>query len=259
MSFKNNLLEKIEIDRLADSVVASIGPPGGGKKIDREAMWRLLEKSSFSHEKHRDLDLFITDAGGIRQVLVLDNDLAIYQTGIADVAMRKSPTVKEMLNIRNIVKILNDTDVVISKKEASVRAVQQSAVDRLDLSFDASDIDDIRRQGSASLENGYAEGIKESLDMFAELLGYKNAPPPLQASHRRILGRFTGASLFGPVVIHDQVENRLMLIDREMDDSDPHAMESYHRIISGKEDAPVQGIQVFDFLADAVKRQQSFS
>ena len=84
------------------------------------------------------------------RILVLDNDLAIYNTTVYDVAMRKTPTVKEMMNPFNVVKILKDTDVVISKKEESVKTIQKECIDRLDLSYDESDLDEIAKDGTAS-------------------------------------------------------------------------------------------------------------
>jgi len=41
----------------------------------------------------RDLDLYVADTGtAVQKILVLDNELPIYRTTVADVAMRKSPT-----------------------------------------------------------------------------------------------------------------------------------------------------------------------
>ena len=87
-----------------------------------------------------------------------------------------------MVSIRKIIKILNDKDVVVSRREESVQSVQQACLATVDLSFTADDIADIGRQGFASLESNYAEGVLESLAMFAELLGYQ--PPPSAFKHR---------------------------------------------------------------------------
>ena len=118
MSFKENLLKKIKIDKMARQAIASIGPVDSGRKIDKKIMRELLEMTGYTYKRKRDLDLYIEDIGAEKtRILVLDNDLAIYNTSVYDVAMRKSPTVKEMMNPFNVVKILKDTDVVISKKE----------------------------------------------------------------------------------------------------------------------------------------------
>ena len=112
MAFKENLLSKIRIDQLAGQVRASIGPEGSEAKLDKNAMRQLLAMSPYVHRRERDLDLYVEDtAAAVKKILVLDNELPIYRTTIEDVAMRKSPEVGEMVKIRNIVKILRDSDV----------------------------------------------------------------------------------------------------------------------------------------------------
>ena len=126
MSFKENLLKKIEINKLSRKVLQTLGPADSGLKIDKEAMRNLLETGPYQYRKERDLDLYIEQPDdGESIILVLDNELPIYKTTIEDVLIRKSPYTKEMLNIRNIIKILKDSDVKISRKEASVEIVQK--------------------------------------------------------------------------------------------------------------------------------------
>ena len=104
MTFRENLLKKIKIDKISEQVIASIGTPDSGKKIDGEAMRDLLEIKPYKLKRERDLDLFILEKDkGEQRILVLDNDLAIYDTTAEDVAMRKSPAIKEMLSIRNVI------------------------------------------------------------------------------------------------------------------------------------------------------------
>jgi hypothetical protein len=59
MSFKENLLAKIKIDRLAAKVIASIAPVESGSKVDKDAMRSLLEMSRYEYQKVRDLDLYV--------------------------------------------------------------------------------------------------------------------------------------------------------------------------------------------------------
>ena len=61
MSFKENLLQKITIDKMAKQVMASIGPVESGRKVDKKTMRRLLEMVSYTYKRKRDLDLFIED------------------------------------------------------------------------------------------------------------------------------------------------------------------------------------------------------
>ncbi len=253
MSFKENLLQKIKIDKTAKQVIASIGPPGSDRKVDKEIMRRLLKMSSYAYRKERDLDLYIQDVDADKtRILVLDNDLAIYNTFIEDVALRKSPTVKEMINIRNIIKILNDTDVVISKKEESVKTIQKECSDMLDLSFDESDLDEIVKDGAASLDREYADGVIESLDLFAEILGYSPPPKAFKIGHHEIIGALTkkesGEIIFGPMVIYSIIHNSLKLMDQQVGSFDKGKIEFVHQVASGKEKSDAEGPDVFQYL-----------
>jgi len=260
MSFKENLLTKIKIDRLAHQVIATIGPPGSDRKVDKNLMRSLLEMTTYTYRKERDLDLYLQDVDAEKtKILVLDNDLAIYDTDVEDVGLRKSPTVKEMISVRNVIKILNDSDVVISKKEDSVKTIQQECIEKLDLSFDASDIDEIVKDGGVSLEREYTDGVVESLELFAEILGYKPAPKAFRISHHKVLGVLTrkdsGEVGLGPMVIYSIIHNTLYLIDRQIGSFDREKIEFIHRVATGKEDATAQGIDVFQYLKEMALRQ----
>ena len=50
MSYKENLLTKIKIDKLANTVIASIGPAESGRKVDKDAMRTLLEMSPYQYQ-----------------------------------------------------------------------------------------------------------------------------------------------------------------------------------------------------------------
>ncbi|MBW1694234.1 MAG: hypothetical protein JRJ41_08755 [Deltaproteobacteria bacterium] len=253
MSFKKNILKKIKINKTARQVIVSIGPPDSGRKIDKDAMRRLLEMSPYTHRKERDLDLYLEDtAQEKKKILVLDNDLAIYNTLVEDVALRKSPTVKEMISIRNAIKILSDSDVVISKKEASVKTIQRECIERLDLSYDDSDLDDIIKDGIASLEREYMDGVVECLDIFAEILGYETPPKAFTMDHHKIVGTLThresGEVIFGPMVIYSIIHNSLKLIDHQIGSFNKGKIELIHRVAAGKEKATTEGPDVFQYL-----------
>ncbi|MBW2639394.1 MAG: hypothetical protein JRE10_04320 [Deltaproteobacteria bacterium] len=233
MSFKENLLQKITIDKMAKQVIASIGPPESGRKVDKKTMRNLLEMVSYTYKRKRDLDLFIEDVDAEKtRILVLDNDLAIYNTSVYDVAMRKTPTVKEMMNPFNVIKILKDTDVVISKKEES--------------------LDEIAKDGTASLEREYADGVIESMDLFAEILGYSAPPKPFRIDHHKIVGALTqkqsGEVFFGPMVLYSIIHNSLKLIESQTGSFDREKIEIIQQVAAGKEQASSQGPLVFQYL-----------
>lgn len=253
MGFRENLLKKIEIARLADKVVRSINPADSTQRIDRNAMRRLLELGTYAYQKERDLDIYRL---GDRHLLLLDNELKIYNTTIEDVALRKSPTVKEMLSIRNAIRILNDKDVVISRKAETVRHVQTELVDSLDLSYTPADIASLAEDGLQALKNKYAEGVIEIMTLFAELLGFREAPKAFQAVHHRIWGGVArsekGDPLFGPAVIFSLMHNSLKMHPHVVSSTDKAAIHRYRQMVKGEIEADLTDIQVMERLQQMV-------
>lgn len=257
MSFKENLLKKIRIKQLARQVLASIGPAESGQKIDKDAMRSLLEMSPYQYQQERDLDLYIEKGQGEpERILVLDNELPIYKTTVEDVLVRKSPYIKEMAKIGNIIKILKDSDVKVSRKEESVKAVEKECLDRLDLSFEAADIRKMAAEAISALENGYAEGVKESLALFSELLGYQPAPAAFRVRHHEIFGalaeKSAGEFIYGPIVAFSLVDNSLRLISEPISSLDKSKLEYFQQVAQGNEKASVEGSEVFRYLEKEV-------
>jgi hypothetical protein len=257
MSYKDNLLKKIEIDRLVRTIAGAIGPVESGKRIDKAVLAQLMTFFPWTRREERDLVLFLeADGPGKKRILVLDNDLTIYDTSVEDVVMRKSPTVKEMVNIRNAVKILNDKDVVISKKESSLKTIQEISIGELDLRFTASDIDEIARDGTASLENGYAQGVQESLMLFAELLGMIPAPKAFSLNHHDIFGsvgeRPGGGTTFGPLVMFSLVYSTLTYLETPLSSLDKGRFDALKSVASGESEASASGPAVFDLMRSKV-------
>jgi hypothetical protein len=262
MSFKENLLTKIKINKLAKKVIGSIGPVESGSKVDKDAMRSLLEMSPYQHQKARDLDLYVEAIDqDQKKVFVLDNELPIYQTTIDDVVIRKSPLIKEMVKIRNIIKILKDSDVKLSRKDKSVKAIQKECIDQLDLSFNESDIDEIARDGKAALERDYPDGVIECLELFAELLDYKPAPKAFQLGRHNIFGALTakdgGEALYGPMIIYSLIHGTLKLIDEQISNFDKIRIELLQQIAAGNQKAAVEGPDVFEHLKTAVLKKKA--
>jgi len=257
MSFKDNLLKKIKIINMSKKVLASIGPPDSERKTDKATMRRLLEMSPYTLHKKRDLDLYIKgDPEEKGEILVLDNELAIYNTTADDVVLRKSPTIKEMVSIRNAIKILSDSDMVISKREESVNTIRKECINLIDLSFNKADIEEIEKEGSASLENGYSDGVIESLSLFAELLGFSSPPKAFKMRHCEIIGHLTkkesGEIVFGPAVIYSLAYNTLKLIEKKIGSFDKGGMEYFKQIITENQEASKEAADVFQYLKKAV-------
>jgi hypothetical protein len=260
MGFKQELLKKIQIDRLTEKILATIGPSGSEQKVDKGLFRVLLEIAEYRLHRERDLDLYLPPEGSEKaHILVLDNDLPFYKTTVSDIAMRKSPTVKEMVNIRNAIKILNDSDVVVSKKADSVKTVQHECLSRLNLSFSAEEIEAIAADGAGSLEHGYADGVQECLDLFAELLGYQPAPKAFMADHHRIIGavtrKETGEITFGPIVCYNLIHNRLFAVLSPIGSFDRIQLEGYLEVLNGAEKPSMTGAEVFYFLKGEVNQR----
>ena len=257
MSYKDNLLKKIEIDRLALTIAGAIGPVESGKRIDKAVVEQLMTFFPWSRKQERDLALYLeADGPGKTRILVLDNDLAIYNTTVEDVVLRKSPTVKEMVSFRNAIKILNDKDVVMSKKAASLKTIQDICIDELDLRFTASDLDSIAGEGTASLENGYAEGVQESLMLFAELLGLAPAPKAFALNHHDIYGNVGekpgGEATFGPLVMFSRVHNTLTFLETPLSSRDKGRFDTLKAVASGDAEAAASGPAVFELMKSKV-------
>jgi hypothetical protein len=257
MPFKANLLAKLKIDRLAHTVIASLKPTESGTKVDKAAMRSLLEMSSYEYQKARDLDLYVQDIEDKqKKILVLDGELPIYRTTVDDVAMRKSPLIKEMVKIRNIIKILKDSDVKLSRKDESVKAVQDECINQLDLSFEESDIAEIAEDGRASLERDFSDGVIECLDLFSELLDYRPPPKPFRISRSHITGdlqtKAAGEVTYGPMAIYSMVHGSLKFIDDRISSFDKPKIELVQDIAAGNQKATLEGPQVFDHLQELV-------
>lgn len=257
MGFRENLLKKMAIDDLAAKVAASIGPPDSGRRIDKTLARQLLAEAGGEKITARDLELYRLPPQQERErILVLDNDLPIYATSVADVALRKSPTVKEMLNLRNVVKILKDEDVVISKKDRTVQALQAAGIAGLDLNYTAADIAAMAKDGSASLGIAYAEGVQEGLRLFSELLGCVPPPPALQIPHHDIRGQAEtkgGQVLrYGPLVAYSRMHNTLVLIKEPVNLNQADAVKKAIAMITGQSEAPMTGAAVFAWLQEQV-------
>jgi len=262
MSFKENLLKKIKVDTLAHTVMHSFGPPDSGLRIDKDAMRSLLEMSPYRHQKERDLDLYVKIENAAQsRILVLDNELPIYRTTIEDVAMRKSPFIKEMVSIRKIVKILNDSDVKISRKEESVKTIQNECIGLLDLSFNESDIAHIAKEGATSLQNGYADGVSESLMLLAELLDFRPPPRAFGMRHCKIFGALSekkaGESVYGPIVIFSLMDNSLKLINTPISSLDMDKLEFFRQVAQGNEKADIEGKDIFLHLEKLILKKKS--
>ena len=263
MTFKENLKGKINLDRLLQKLVSTIREPPGQRQLDKILTQELLDMTDLKHEKVRDLHLYVCPLEGeIMEVLVFDNELPIYHTTVDDVALRKSPRWKEMFSIRNIKKIMNDQDVIISKGKESLKRIHANALALLDLTYTGDDLALLMEDARHGLEQKSITQIQESFDLFFELLDFQPVSLGVLEPDLQI---FAGPKLNGGTV---PTFEHLILFDEErlslglkkgafspQSDSDLAWVTKYAR---SEEPADLKGIDVFKFLVElALDKAQS--
>ncbi len=262
MSFKENLKKKMLIDSLSKTVSATIGSPGKPRKIDKESMRKLLSFSPFVLEKRRDLELYFRQLEpGTGEILVLDNVLPLYgKTTVDDVTLRKSPELKEMISIRNIIKILSDSDVLMCNGRDALRYVHDRALDLLDLRFEESDIEEMANDGIDALTIGDSEAVMETLDLFVEVLGYESCPAAVLVNDYLMFGSHheaeDGRETFGPIIMYNDRTNILRLIKKTVSVDDPIEQMVIPGVALGEAEPDAEGYRVFQFLKEAVLKKE---
>jgi len=262
MSFKENLKKKILIDSLTRTASPSVGAPGVHRKVDKETIRKLLSLSPFGFEKRRDLDLYFRELEpGLGEILVLDNELPLYgKTSLDDVTLRRSPELKEMVNIRNIIRILKDSDILMCKGREALRYVQDRALELLDLRYEPKDIEEMADEGLEAFARGDSEALVEALDLFVEILGYKPVPAEVLVNDYIMFGACQtderGKELWSPIIMYNDRTNALRVIKRPMAPGDPVERELIARVALGEIEADAEEFAIFPFLKEEVLKKK---
>jgi hypothetical protein len=263
MSFKENLKYKINLDRLLQKLVSTIREPPGKWWLDKVLAQDLLDMTDFEYKKFRDLHLYVRPLEGeIMEVLVFDNELAIYHTTVADVALRKSPCWQEMFSIRNIKKIMNHHDVLVSKGKESLKRLHANAVALLDLTYTGEDLALLLEDARSGMERKSIGQIKESLELFVNLLDFE---PLLLDVLERDLQVFAGPGhkngpvpAFEHLILFDEETLSLGLKKGAFSPQKDLDLAWAMQYVRGEEPADLKGIDVFKFLAElAVEKAQA--
>ena len=257
MSFKENLKKKILTNRLSSTVCQSIGSPDSTRKIDKESMRKLLALSPFVSAERRDLELYFRELEPeIGEIISLDNELSLYgNTTVGDVALRRSPVVKEMVNIKNIIKILNDKDIRICKGSDTVHHVQNLALGLLDLSFSEEDVQGLVDDGIDAMAREDSDAVLETLDLFVELLGYESVPAAVLVNDHVMYGDHheggNGRQSYGAIVMYNDRTNVLRMTKQTVFMDDSGAQTLIPGIALGEIEPDAEGGEVFRFLKQA--------
>jgi hypothetical protein len=262
MSFKLNLKTKIKLDNLLKKLLSTIRDKPGRHWLDKGLVRELLGRAGFKKIHVRDIDLYVRPFEGENmEIVVLGNELAIYRTSVDDIALRKSPYWQEVFSIRNIRKIMNDKDILISKGRKSLEILHSNALELLDLACTGDDLMLLQEDGCSGLERQSIIQIRESLDLFVALLNFQ---PVSFGGLTHNLHIYAGIKsnggnthTFEPIIIFDEKSLYLgmkkgpfkLRMDSDLAWLIKHDMK--------KEQVDLEGIDVFKFLAElALAKQQ---
>lgn len=259
MTFKENLLQKIELERLASLVIASCGSEQSTRPVDKEAMRSLLELSPYQYQRERDLDLYVKPVegeGALKMILILDNKLPIFRSTIKDVVTRRSPRTLEMWNFKTVRNILVDSDIKLSTRAKSVETILKDAVAQLDLTYTVKDIEDLAKEGMAWLAGSDANNVEKILALFAALLGFEKPQKNFGLNNTVSYGVSTpgkkGDVIFGPLALYRPADNVLVWIDQSFSNSDREHLKFLRLIATGQTSVEVTGDAVFEVLQTKV-------
>ncbi len=263
MSFKENLKKKILIDGLAGTASLSVGTLQMPHKVDKNAVRELLSLSPFIMKKRRDLELYFLEVeGGTGEIVVLDNDLPLYaHTTVDDVILRRSPELKEMISIRNIIKILNDSDILLHKGRETLRHIQKRALELLDLRYEKADIKQLADEGLEALAGASSDQVMELLDLFVEIMGCEPVPVEFAVNdYEMMFGTCEktgeGGQLFTWVVLYNEKRNELKLVRQNLVAGSRLSQDLIRGVAQGEISPNAEGFGVFQFLAGEVLKNK---
>lgn len=255
MSFKENLKAKINLDALLRKLTSTIRETPGQRRLDKGRAQELLEMTDLEPKKVRDLDLYVRPLEGeIMEVLVFDNELPIYHTTVADVALRKSPVWKEIFSIKNIKKIMNDQDVIVTKGKESLKRIHANALALLDLSCTGDDLALLVEEARWGLEKKSLEQLQESFDLFFELLDFQPISLGILEHDLQVFARPKtnggAATTFENILFFSEENFTLGLKKGTLSPQSDLDLAWVMQYARGEERADLEGLEVFAFLAE---------
>ena len=255
MSFKENLKAKINLDRLLQKLVSTMREPPGRWWLDKVLTQKLLDMTDLEHKKVRDLHLYVRPLESeIMEVLVFDNELAIYHTTVADVTLRKSPYWQEMFSIRNIRKIMNDKDVIRSRGKKSLKRLHANALALLDLTYTKDDLTLLVEDARHGLDQKSIAQIRETLDIFLELLDFQPVPLGVLEQNLQIFAgpKLNGAAVpvFEYLILFEEETLSLVLKNGPFSPQSDLDFPWVKKYVRSEKPSDLKGIDVFEFLAE---------
>jgi hypothetical protein len=160
---------------------------------------------------------------------------------------------KEIFSIKNIKRIMDDKDVIVSKGKESLNQLYNNALARLDLSYTSDDLALLVEDARRGLEEKSLEQIQESFDLFFTLLHFQPVSLGILEHDIVVFARPKangGATKTFEYPIFFNDESFLLGLKKgtisPQSDLDLAWVLQYAQ---GEETADLQGVEVFEFLA----------
>lgn len=262
MGFKENLKAKIHLDRVYRRVAHTIKePPDTPRWVDKDLTREILDRTDFEYKKEGNLPLYIRPLReDTLEILVLDNELPVYHTTVEDVILRKNPHWQEMFSIRNVRRIMNDQDVVVSRGRKSLERLHAIALAHLDLTFTREDVLALVEDARRAIEAGAAESLRESLDLFLELLGFETVYLKVLEPDLQFFGRSRtddgGTPFYEHLLVLNEETLSIGLKKGDFSPKDQSDLQWVTRYAQGLERADLRNLEVFQFLAELALQRQ---
>jgi hypothetical protein len=178
------------------------------------------------------------------------------------VALRKSPYWQEMISIRNIMKIMNDKDVIISKGKESLKRLHANALALLDLSYTGDDLALMLEDARHGLEQKSIAQIQESFDLFFGLLDFEPVSLGVAEMDLQLFARpnVNGGAVpnFEHLILFNEVNLSLGLKKGPFSQQSDLDLAWVMQYAQGEKMADLQGIDVFEFLVElALEKAQA--
>lgn len=244
MGLKEQLEEKIHIDKLYKSILEKIKKYGGKFTVAQEFILELLKRADYKRKEVRDLKIYTCND----DILVLDNELPIYRhTTVEDIAMRRSPTISEMLSFRNIKRILTDSDIAFKKGLDSLYYLYSKALSHLDLTGTPAEVRQIVEGGISAYRQDELAQIWKTVELIFEILSYKEVGAELKFPPYLIYGipEHNNSKRYRDLVIITPDYREIKLIKGSFLASEMNTVFHLTQVALGKEKADIEGANVF--------------
>jgi hypothetical protein len=167
-----------------------------------------------------------------------------------------------MFSIRNIRKIMNHHDVLVSKGKESLNRIHANALALLDLTYTRDDLALLLADAHSGLERNSIEQIQESLDLFVDLLDFEPLSFGVLEQNLQIFAgpKLNGGAVptFEHLILFDEENLSLGLKKGAFSTENDLDLAWVMQYAQGEKIADLKGIDVFKFLVElALEKAQA--